>query len=519
MAKTYVIAPRRTGADRGAATERLETTLAAAASRLGPAAPPMPGARAATTTLVEMEEEDAAEMRRELGGSALVEELIEYRLLSDPGFDPMPAYDLMKVTSLDLMPMVRQEPLHRDRGARDGTGFRITVLGRTRSLVPLEGAEVHVFVAGPGRVRERILARTDPDGVATVDLDPYLDVLSVIAVPYSGFWPTVARGSTPSRSLRIVCEGLPRAARDAWWHEAVGGDGTVSAGHDLRVGVIDSGCGPNPALDHVISGGAFVHGQSFPDGGADSGAHGTHVCGTIGARIEGTDVPFAGLAPGVRLHSARVFPQDGFANQGDIADAIDHMVEEFGVDLINMSLGAPVASAVLGDAIDAAFARGVICICAAGNDAGPVSHPAAHPRTVAVGAFGRLGFVPAQSLPALPQDPRLFTHDRYHAADFSNFGPELDLVAPGVGIIAPVPARFAVAAPFSAMNGTSMAAPIACAALAIMLSRDGRYRALPRDRSRSRHARMVLQAMCEGLGLPDAHQGAGRPVLKEWTGT
>ena len=62
----------------------------------------------------------------------------------------------------------------------------------------------------------------------------------------------------------------------------------------IKVGVIDSGCGPHPALDHVTDFGSYIDGEYDQNGGLDSGSHGTHVCGTIGARGQGTSIPFWG---------------------------------------------------------------------------------------------------------------------------------------------------------------------------------------------------------------------------------
>ena len=65
-----------------------------------------------------------------------------------------------------------------------------------------------------------------------------------------------------------------------------------------------------------------------------------------------------------------------------------------GVDLINMSLGAPQGSAIERDAIQDALERGTLCICAAGNSNGPVNSQRPSLRTIAVSAIGLLGWGP-----------------------------------------------------------------------------------------------------------------------------
>ena len=82
------------------------------------------------------------------------------------------------------------------------------------------------------------------------------------------------------------------------------------------------------------------------------------------------------------------------------------------MDVINLSLGGDY-DGVQHEAIKKAVAEGVLVVAAAGNDNRGLLYPAAHPEVIAVGAvdYGT-GGVPRR-------------------AWYSNFGPELDLVAPG----------------------------------------------------------------------------------------
>jgi serine protease len=84
--------------------------------------------------------------------------------------------------------------------------------------------------------------------------------------------------------------------------------------------------------------------------------------------------------------------------------AADH-----GARVANLSIAGSAPSAVLGDAVRYATAKGVTIVAAAGNDGrAAVSWPAAYPEVIAVGAVGR---------------------DRVRAG-YSNYGSALDLVAP-----------------------------------------------------------------------------------------
>ena len=119
---------------------------------------------------------------------------------------------------------------------------------------------------------------------------------------------------------------------------------------------------------------------------------------------------FAGLAPGADVFTARVFAPNKGANQGDIAAAIDAMVNAHEVDLINLSLGGQ-PSIIEYDAVLAAYGSGTLCICAAGNNFGQaVLVPASYPLSVAVSAVGMPGTFPASNLANFTQPSQL---DRY----------------------------------------------------------------------------------------------------------
>ncbi|MEO5666456.1 MAG: S8 family serine peptidase, partial [Bdellovibrionota bacterium] len=100
-----------------------------------------------------------------------------------------------------------------------------------------------------------------------------------------------------------------------------------------------------------------------------------------------------------------------------IIRGIEYGIEQK-VDVINMSLGGPVASQAAREAIAAADRANVVVVCASGNDGQPVvSFPGAYQGSFAVGAIDH-------------------TLTR---ASFSNWGPELAAVGPGVDILSSVP--------------------------------------------------------------------------------
>ena len=391
--------------------------------------------------------------------------------------------------------------------AGSGLLFEIEVRGGGRGL-PFAG--VTLFLRALGGDVARVEGMTDASGIAVFDVVPSMQPLAYIVSPYDGFWSRQVMVAGPKTT--VVCDKLPGNRRIDWWHRAVGVNSfEADAGDGIAVGVIDTGFGPHPHLigtDH----GAFIDNQHDPVAGADVDIHGSHVAGSIGGRPGGQMVQ-AGVAPGVDLHSARVFPPDSGASNVDIANAIDHL-SKAGADLINMSLGSPVKSELVEDAVQDAAERGTLCLCAAANDGGPpVKFPAALSETVAISAAGKIGTAPDTSTSGnqLPQEPWKFGLDGFFLARFSNFGPEIDAIAPGVGIIATVPERHGFVAPYSALDGTSMATPVACATLARVLAKDAAYLSLPRNIHRSNMARHILTQICVTIGLAPEFQGHGMP--------
>jgi subtilisin len=260
--------------------------------------------------------------------------------------------------------------------------------------------------------------------------------------------------------------------------------------------------------DLVVTGGEnTVPGENPADYGPNGEEHGTHVAGIIAARGAAPD-GVRGIAPEVALRSYRVFGrgQSGASNYA-IIKAIDHSVVD-GCDLINMSLGGGTPDDATRAAIEDARSQGSLCIVAAGNDRrGPVSYPASDPLAVAVSAMGRLGLFPAASVEAGDVAPPYGSDPLNFVAEFSNVGPEIDLTAPGVGIISTVPGGYAP------LSGTSMACPAVTGAAARLLSRRADLRVLPRDQARWDAIAQALFESAVPFGFGPDFEGHGLPQV------
>lgn len=192
---------------------------------------------------------------------------------------------------------------------------------------------------------------------------------------------------------------------------------TGNEGQGSRVLVLDTGIDKeHPALKANFEKAKDFSGSGagLPYPEADVVGHGTHCAGTIAAAFDSEG--FAGVAPQAKLLAGKVCSEQGCSNVA-VTAGINWGIQEK-VDVISMSLGGPFATAAEKRAAEAAELAGITIVAASGNDGQPrVSYPAAFPTVLAVGAI----------------------NDKIQKTDFSNWGPELDIVAPGAGVVSSVP--------------------------------------------------------------------------------
>ena len=141
---------------------------------------------------------------------------------------------------------------------------------------------------------------------------------------------------------------------------------------------------------------------------------------------------------------------------------------------------------------------------ASGNDDRiAVGAPAKDPMALAITAMGRKGTYPAASVESGDVMAPFGTDKKNYITSFSDIGPEVDLTAPGDGIISTFPQGYAV------LDGTSMACPAAVGAAAQMLSGQTAILALPRNQARSDAMAQFVLKKAKSLGFPANMQGQG----------
>ena len=179
-------------------------------------------------------------------------------------------------------------------------------------------------------------------------------------------------------------------------------------GRGITIAVLDSGVAPDSTfgqgrLQYLDIGLGTAAGAGPEDG------HGTAVAAL--AAGESPNAP--GVAPAADILSIRITDANTQSDIFTVARAILAAVDA-GTQIINISLGGYDNSPVLSRAIDYATQRGVVIVASAGNDqAAELTWPAADARVVSVGAVDALG----------------------QQVTFSNSGPQLQLTAPGYGVL------------------------------------------------------------------------------------
>ncbi|MBI5209623.1 MAG: S8 family peptidase [Elusimicrobia bacterium] len=202
----------------------------------------------------------------------------------------------------------------------------------------------------------------------------------------------------------------------------------------------------------------------------DDNGHGTHVSGTIAGALDGKGV--AGVAPKARLYAIKVLDAEG---SGGLVGIIKGIVwaGNNGMQVANMSLGAPIGTIFMRAAVKYATLRGVTIVAAAGNSGGAMGCPACYSDTIAVSA----------------------SDSKDKIAGFSSRGAEVDFIAPGVDVKSSVPGG-----KYDTYDGTSMATPHVAGLAALAVARGAKGPS---------GVRAALKRSAKSIGLKAEEQGAG----------
>ena len=256
---------------------------------------------------------------------------------------------------------------------------------------------------------------------------------------------------------------------------------------DADVAIIDTGIYPHPDLN--VAGG-YNCSTSNRALWRDVEGHGTHVAGTVAAIDNSFGV--VGVAPGARVWAVKILNDSGYGLLSWYVCGLDWVLSQRDpgdpsrplFEVANMSVAkygrddARCGNAnhdILHQAICRVVAGGITVVAAAGNDHASAAArvPAAYNEVITVSALAD-----TDGKPGGTGGNRCYSWGGYDKddtfADFSNFGSDVDLIAPGKCIWSTKPGPT-----YGYSSGTSMAAPAVTGAVALYKST--RPRATPAE--------------------------------------
>ena len=246
--------------------------------------------------------------------------------------------------------------------------------------------------------------------------------------------PAWAIGTTSTFVTAVIDSGIdythPDLAANIWINRnEVAGNGI----DDDRNGYVDD-----------IRGWDFANNDNNP---LDDNGHGTHVAGTIGA-VGNNGVGVVGVAWQTSIMALKFLDANGSGSLSRAISAINY-ARVNGAKVINASWGGGGFSSALQSAITQFVSSGGVFVAAAGNESSnngtTPSYPANYTGVISVGASARTDTL----------------------ASFSNFGTNVDIVAPGQSILSTLPNNR-----YGTLSGTSMASPHVAGAIALLWSQN-----------------------------------------------
>lgn len=415
--------------------------------------------------------------------------------------------------SLQVVPVVYFYPAIAPRPQLSASSLAGTAVGVGGSL----SMRIVSAATGHGVAQAKVVAFTDfanrigaqgitaPDGsVALTFGTAVTSVERLYVYPQGPFWGLLKRSLVIAPAVELKLRPIDLSSADVLRHFY--GTSSDDAGRGVTVGILDTGI-DLAHKDLTVAGGVnTVVGEDAKDFGDNGQGHGTHVAGIVAAHGQ-PPTGVRGMAPAVTLRSYRVFGHGGHgASNYSIAKAIDRAVTD-GCDLLNLSLGGGSDDPATRAAIEDAFGQGVVVVAASGNDGRqPVSFPGADPQVIAVGAMGRVGTFPQDAVESGDVEAPFGDDPANFVAAFSNVGPQISLIAPGVGIVSTFPINS-----YAVMSGTSMACPCATGAAARLLAGQPHILAMARDAARADAITRLVLSSATSMNFGPLYEGQGMP--------
>ncbi len=275
------------------------------------------------------------------------------------------------------------------------------------------------------------------------------------------------RTVVPDQRVEASAQSIPTGIRriGGTSSSTASGDGAGSVNADIAI--LDTGIdAAHPDLN-VVGGVNCSSGSSYADGNG----HGTHVAGTAAAKDNSDGV--VGVAPGARLWAVRVLDNSGNGSWASVICGIDWVTANAAtIEVANMSLGGSGSESHCADGgLREAICRSVVdagvpyAVAAGNSGVNATSYvPATFPEVMTVSALADFNGAPGGGA-----SPTCRSDQDDTLADFSNYGADVDLIAPGVCINSTW-----MGGGYSTISGTSMATPHVAGATALYRADHGR---------------------------------------------
>ena len=292
--------------------------------------------------------------------------------------------------------------------------------------------------------RAVVVARAGAAGAVASRLqaDPAVESVVPDAIGRVANWPSA--GVAPDDVLYGLYQGdLPVIGMPSAWTMTIGSPSVV-------VAVLDTGYDSTHEDLVAVRTASPYNARTGSANVTDGYGHGTHVAGTIAASTNNA-TGIAGIAPNVTIMPVKVLGADGQGYWSDFLEGVD-WARTHGASIVNLSLGSSLSAAQVAafqPTFTAARQAGVLVVAAAGNSNTSSSfYPASFDKVTSVSA----------------------TTNADAKASFSNFGPKVDLSAPGASITSTY--RDGT---YRSLSGTSMATPHVAGVAALIRSLHPEY--------------------------------------------
>ena len=333
------------------------------------------------------------------------------------------AFDLRNKTLNDVRNEAIAE-LESRKGEYDESSIVLynTTPSEAKLLSKKMGAELRITSDGSFATLTLTDGRTISDILLDDDYLRYVSSLSADFGVYTCDVPSATENMRPNAPL--VTEKYKSELAPYHSYLNVGSTWSSTVGSGVTVAVIDTGIdtdhpefsGRISDLSYNASEDKIVRNSKLSDGSydwsviEDVNGHGTQVAGVIAAGLNESGT--VGVASDATLIVIKVDCDENgrFYRTSDLVYAIYYAIDS-GADVINMSFGAYAEENPFESAIKLAYKSGIVSVASAGNEStATLSWPAADENVIGVGAL---------------------ENDGWGLADYSNYGENLDFVAPG----------------------------------------------------------------------------------------